>query len=118
MWEAKIALYRLVVHRNRPPACFVPEQAPGSPRPTNLFRNKPPAYKPPACMHPLNAPEQPPAAAGFCLAMANQAEIFAGSLPLAATLATFVKQCWNHVCLATAAQKRPSNLLSGYLYFQ
>ena len=77
VWEAKIALYRLVVHRNRPPACFVPEQAPGSPRPTNLFRNRPPAYKPPACMHPLNAPEQPPAAAGFCLAMANQAEIFA-----------------------------------------
>ena len=48
----------------------------------------------------------------------NQAEFFAAHPCMAATLATFVKQCWNHVCLATAAQKRPSNLLSGYLYFQ
>ena len=40
------------------------------------------------------------------------------SPPLAATLATFAKQCWNHVCLATAAQKWPFNLLSGHLYFQ
>ena len=48
----------------------------------------------------------------------NQADFFAAHPCMAATLATFVKQCWNHVCLATAAQKRPSNLLSGYLYFQ